>query len=244
MRIPRIGITCDRETAIDRRGCPSPRHLIGDDYVDSVTAAGGDPILVPNRDLSRVEAYLAIIDGLVISGGEFDVPPAFYREESRYGMGNLQQERSAWEQALLKAALANDMPVLGICGGMQLLNVHLGGTLYQDLSERPDTLKHEQPQDKHQPDHEVSVTEGSLLAEVTQTMRLEVNSTHHQLVREVPCLALICSIAPDGVIEAIEVPSHRFVLGVQWHPESLRAPAHQRIYGALIEAAKHGTTGQ
>ena len=235
---PRIGITCDFETVTDRRGAPSPRFIVPSAYVTAVARAGGDPILLPHVDPERAAAYLELLDGLVVAGGDFDIPPHYYGEEPRPGLGKLLEERSAFEHRLLTLALQRDLPVLGVCGGMQLLNVVLGGTLHQDLSERPGTAVHVQPHDKRQPAHAVKVTSGSLLARVTGATTLAVNSTHHQIVNALGPGLTACGIADDGVVEAIEAPRHRYALGVQWHPEVLAAPEHGAVYAGLIEACR------
>ena len=237
---PRIGITCDFETVTDRRGAPSPRFVAPAAYVAAVTKAGGDPILLPHVDPERAHAYLAILDGLVIAGGDFDIPPRYYGEEARLGLGKLLEERSAFEHRLLDLALQRDLPVLGVCGGMQLLNVVLGGTLHQDLTERPGTTVHVQPHDKRTPSHDVKVMAGSLLGRVTGAASIAVNSTHHQIINTVGKTLTASGIATDGVIEAIEGPQYRYALGVQWHPEVLSAPEHAAIYRGLVEACRAG----
>jgi putative glutamine amidotransferase len=129
------------------------------------------------------------------------------------------------------------VPVLGICGGMQLLAVELGGTLFQDVrSEVPGALDHEQRGDPRKPDHAVAVVPGTDLAAIVASDRLEVNSTHHQAVKD-PGRARICALAPDRIVEAIEVPG-KFALGVEWHPELLADPAHLALYRALVERAR------
>lgn len=235
---PRIGITCDFETITDRRGAPSPRFIVPAAYVAAVQKAGGDPLLLPHVDPARAASYLSILDGLVIAGGDFDIPPDYYGQVARPGLGKLLAERSAFERALTEAALAQDMPVLGVCGGMQLMNVVLGGTLHQDLAERPNTGVHVQPHDKREPAHAVDVASGSLLARLTGASRLQVNSTHHQIVHGLGRNVVATGIAEDGVIEAIESGGHGFALGVQWHPEVLRADEHLALYRGLVQAAR------
>ncbi len=235
---PRIGITCDFETITDRRGAPSPRFVVPAAYVSAVTRAGGDPLLLPHVAAERAAAYLELLDGLVVAGGDFDVPPAYYGQEPRPVLGKLLEERSSFERAILTLALERDLPVLGVCGGMQLLNVVLGGTLHQDLSERPGTGVHVQPHDKRQPAHAITVTAGSLLAKLTGASSIAVNSTHHQVVDAVGGVLRASGIAEDGVVEAIESTKHRYALGVQWHPEVLSSPEHAALYQGLVEASR------
>lgn len=239
-----IGITCDFETVTDRRGCPAPRYVVAEQYVRAVEAAGADSVLLPHVDANRAAGLIEHLDGLVISGGDFDVPPDYYGEEAHRHLGRLMEERSAFERALIEEALRRDMPTLGVCGGMQLLNVVLGGTLYQDQSLRPNTDLHEQPEDRRKPFHRAEVVDGTILSRVCGRSTLEINSTHHQIVRDLGRELIAAAIAPDGVIEAIEHTERRFVLGVQWHPEVLDAPEQQAIYTGLVESGSVESPGK
>jgi putative glutamine amidotransferase len=226
---PRIGVTLDLSG--DGR-----RYELGRAYADAVLAAGGLPILLPYAEPG---AYLALLDGLVVTGGAFDVPPSRYGEARREGCGPEKPERTDLEWALCEAALAGSLPVLGVCGGMQLLNVVRGGTLWQDLRADLGAAGHEQPPPKDRPHHGLQIVPGSLLARLVGPAPLDVNSTHHQAVREVGAGLLASARAPDGVVEAVEVPDHPFALGVQWHPEVLRAdPRQAAIYAGLVAAAR------
>jgi putative glutamine amidotransferase len=229
---PRIGLTLDAEE--------SPRrYLLGRAYVDAVLDAGGLPILLPHA-AEAAAAYLALLDGLVVTGGAFDVPPELYREAPRPGCGVTKPERTAFERDLLEAALAARMPVLGVCGGMQLLCVVRGGALYQDLPLDAGIRGHEQPAPKDAPSHEVAVQPGTHLAALVGAGPLTVNSTHHQAIREPGTGVLVSARAPDGVVEAIELPDLPFALGVQWHPEAVlrHEPRHAALYRGLVAAAR------
>jgi putative glutamine amidotransferase len=132
------------------------------------------------------------------------------------------------------------MPVLGVCGGMQLMNVVRGGTLHQDLAADLGVATHEQPAPKDVPSHDVDVAPGSQLAALLGAGRLAVNSTHHQAIRDPGAGVLVTARAPDGVVEAIELPDLAFALGVQWHPEAAAAhePRHAALYRGLVAAAR------
>ncbi|HEX9050498.1 MAG TPA: gamma-glutamyl-gamma-aminobutyrate hydrolase family protein [Anaeromyxobacter sp.] len=229
---PRIGLTLDVDDARTRYGLGTP-------YVDAVIAAGGLPILLPHAK-DAAAAYLALLDGLVVTGGAFDVPPELYGEPRRAVCGPTRPERTAFEKDLLEAALAARLPVLGVCGGMQLLNVVRGGTLHQDLAADADVRGHEQPAPKDVPSHEVAVAPGTLLADLVGAGPLRVNSTHHQAVRDPGQGVLVSARAADGVVEGIELPDLPFALGVQWHPEAAlrHEERHAAIYRGLVRAAR------
>lgn len=233
MKRPRIGITLDKDATGRRYELPAS-------YANAVLEAGGLPILLPHAS-DAAGAYLALIDGLVVSGGDFDIPPELYGEARRSGCRPSKAERTDFEKDLLEAALAARLPVLGVCGGMQLLDVVRGGTLYQDLALETGLSCHEQPPPKDAPSHDAVVVPGTLLAALTGEGVLKVNSTHHQAVKEPGSGVLVSARAPDGVIEGIELPDLRFALGVQWHPEATRSdPRHAAIYQGLVAAARDG----
>ena len=211
-------------------------------YAQAVFRAGGLPIVLPyTTDLACIEGYLDRVGGILVTGGAFDVPPDAYGDAPREGMGPLKPSRTAFESMLTRIALERNTPVLGICGGMQLLNVLLGGTLIQDIvRELPNANGHEQKHDRHQPHHPVEVRPGTLLSQLFGKGNLMVNSTHHQAPKTVGEKVVISAIAPDGVIEAIEAPSYAFALGVQWHPELLISslPIHLSLYKAFVHKAR------
>ena len=237
-RRPNIGITPDYH---DRPGLP-PLYELKAPYADAVLRAGGLPFILPYADEPTcVDQYLDRISGLLVTGGAFDIPPQAYGETPREGLGVLKQSRTVFETALMQAALRRNMPVLGICGGMQLLNVVLGGTLVQDiLREVENAQDHEQKHDKAQPSHPIEVKEGTVLAEILGKGQVMVNSTHHQAVKTTGEKVVVSALAPDGVVEAIEAPSQSFAVGVQWHPEMLIStmPLHLGLYKTFIHKAR------
>ena len=229
---PRIGVTLDVD---EDRG----RYFLGRAYVHAVLAAGGLPVLLPHAR-EAAGAYLALLDGLVVTGGAFDVPPELYGEARREVCGPTKPERTQFEKDVLEAALVARLPVLGVCGGMQLLNVVRGGTLHQDLAADLGVRGHEQPAPKDVPSHDVLVQAGTTLAALVGAGALRVNSTHHQAVRDPGAGVLVSARAPDGVVEAIELPDLPFALGVQWHPEAVlrHEPRNAALYGGLVQAAR------
>jgi putative glutamine amidotransferase len=162
-----------------------------------------------------------------------------YGDSETHATVSLKQGRTAAELAFLRGALARDIPVLGICGGQQLLAVALGGTLIQHIPDAvPDALAHEQKNPRHEPGHDVAIVAGSLLHRIVGASSMQVNSSHHQAVRTPGPQAAVNAAAPDGVVEGIECGQYRFCLGVQWHPEFHIDPGDRLIFQALIEAAR------
>jgi putative glutamine amidotransferase len=235
-KLPVIGITLDCE----QPGGYSkyPWYAIRQNYADAIVAAGGLPIALPH-DVSLAGAYLDRIDGLVVTGGAFDVDPTLYGAAERHATVTLKEGRTAAELALTKEALARDMPVLGICGGEQLLAVALGGTLIQHIPDAiTDALEHEQLNPRHEPGHPVAVRSGTLLHRIVGVAGMQVNSAHHQAVGSPGPFAVVNAVAPDDVIEGVEDTRFRFCLGVQWHPEFFIDPGDRRIFDALIAATR------
>jgi putative glutamine amidotransferase len=236
MAQPVIGLTLDHEPAGGWSNFPW--YAIRENYCTAVRDAGGLPMLLPHEP-AAAELYIARIDGLIVTGGGFDVDPALFGARSRHPTVTTKDRRTAFELAATRAAIAREMPLLGICGGQQLLNVALGGTLIQDIpDEVPGALPHRQTNPRNEPGHNIRIVAGTLLHRIAGTERLGVNSAHHQAVREAGPGVVVDAVAEDGVIEGIEDPRHRFCLGVQWHPEFAINEADRRIFRALIAAAK------
>lgn len=232
--LPAIGITLDSEQAGGYS--PFPWYALRQNYCDAVARAGGLPLPLPHEpDLA--EAYLDRIDGLVITGGAFDVDPGLFGAATRHATVTLKTRRTEFELALLRGALARDIPILGICGGQQLLNVALGGTLIQHIPDAvPGALAHEQTIPRDQPGHAVELVAGTKLAAIAGCLRLDVNSSHHQAVERVAPGCVVNARAPDGVVEGIEDPRRAFCLGVQWHPEFTLSAADAALFTAFIKA--------
>lgn len=240
MRKPVIGFTLDYENGSTKEGSYSkmPFYAIRENYCTAVSELGAIPYPLVH-DTALVEDFLDAIDGLIIIGGAFDVHPSLYGEHSMHDTVVLKENRTKFEWDITKGAIARNMPLLGICGGQQLLNVVLGGTLIQHI---PDTianaLPHEQPNPRTEAGHTVAVTEGTLLHRIACKTTIPVNSAHHQAVAKAAPDCIINAVAEDGVIEGIELPQsmHPFCLGVQWHPEYHISPADKAIFEAFLAA--------
>ena len=234
MKRPLIGVTLDAE----KPGGYSkfPWYALRQNYCEAVILAGGLPVALPHEP-ENATAYLDTLDGLVVTGGAFDVDPSLYGDADRHDTVVTKDRRTAFEMAMTRGALVRDMPVLGICGGQQLLHVALGGKLFQHIPDSvKDALAHEQPNPRDEPGHDVAVAKGTKLHAIVGTETLAVNSAHHQAARDEPDGVVVNARSPDGVIEGIEAPAYRFCLGVQWHPEFHISEGDRRLFRAFIEA--------
>ena len=231
---PLIGITCDYDSA------DPGKFWLREEYAAAVLEAGGMPVLLAPLAGLTVGDVAGKLSGFVITGGDFDIEPHYYGEAPLPGLGKLNPRRSGFELELVRWAFRNDLPVLGICGGMQTINVAFGGTLYQDISTQLPgaSLNHEQGRNTLA--HKVRIKPNTLLTGLLQKTETETNSSHHQGVKEVAPGLRASGTAPDGIIEAIENKDSRFMLGLQWHPESLYVndPLWLKIFEGLIGVAQ------
>jgi putative glutamine amidotransferase len=243
---PKIGVTAAlREETESISQNPSGRFVRTDlDYVKGVSEAGGVPVILsPSLSLRAAEALLDGLDGLLLSGGP-DLDPGYYGEGPIPELGTTIPEWDALEMALLRLALEQGMPIFGICRGMQILNVALGGTLYQDVPSQlgADVFNHWQTTPKCQVTHEVEVLDDSYLAKITDRQTVEVNSYHHQGIKGLADVLTVAARCADGVIEALESRyfSDRWIVGVQWHPEGMRdtESGHRNLFEAHVCAAE------
>lgn len=231
---PIIGFTLDHETK--QTYSKLPWYAIRENYFTALSTIGAVPIGLPH-ELDYVENYLRIISGLVVIGGDFDIPPHLYGDTTVHERVTTKDKRTAFEWAIAEKAIERNMPILGICGGQQLLNVVLGGTLIQHIPDAvPNCLAHEQPNPRHEVGHDIAIAEGSALHRILGCTTLGVNSAHHQAVASVGNGCIVSATAPDGVIEAIELPTHPFCIGVQWHPEYHVTQGDDRILEAFVAA--------
>lgn len=243
---PVIGVTAtlkeDVEQLADR---PLGRFVRADlDYVEGVVHAGGVPVVLPPVGERRAaEAVIGGLDGLLLSGGS-DLDPSYYDEKPLPELNVTLPERDEFEMALLGEALRRGIPIFGICRGLQVLNVALGGTLYQDLPSQlgRDILKHRQETPKWQATHEVEIHEGSWVGGITDSTSVKVNSYHHQAIKDLADGLRVSGRSTDGVIEAIESHdfSERWIIGVQWHAEAMRdaGAEHRNLFEAHVQAAE------
>jgi putative glutamine amidotransferase len=233
-------MSADLETRPTKRGPLVDALVLERPYSTRVLEGGGVPLICPvGLSDDDVDVVLDVVDGVVLTGGDFDVDPALFGETPHPSIGTLKPDRTAVEIALFRGAQRRGLPILGICGGMQLINVLLGGTLWQDLpSQHPSPVAHSQKQTKDLAGHSVGVVAGTALADLCGAGPLGVNSTHHQAIKAVAPDLIACAVADDGVVEGIEGGAGGpFLLGVQWHPESMFEDAHRAIYRGLIRAA-------
>ena len=234
MKKPVIGLVPIVDPAQNRYGMTPA-------YCKAVEGAGGLPLMLPlTADSDDLAQLVELCDGILFTGGP-DIHPARYGEETLPACGTIVPERDAMEDALLQAALAADKPVLGICRGIQVLNVSLGGTLWQDLpSQYGETVGHSQPEPYDQPCHAVTVLADTPLAALLGEGEIAVTSRHHQAIKELADPLRAMATSPDGLVEAVWMPGKRFVWGVQWHPESIfsTSPESQKLFAAFVEQCR------
>ena len=248
-RAPLIGVTADLSD-VPANGIESaqePTVFLPRRYCRAIQEVGGIPLILPpiasRNGLCRI---LQQVDGVLISGGNFDIHPSYYGETPIHALGVIKKDRTEFELELVDLALNRDFSLLGICGGAQTINVALGGSLYQDIaSQLPNAVKHEQGTKRDQGGHPVLIHSGTRLKQIVQKRILEVNTTHHQAVRRVGRGLVVNATAEDGLIEGLESSNHRFVLGVQWHPEILSRKNlfQRRIFSSFVSASKRSHRG-
>lgn len=240
---PVIGVTPDFNAG-DRKdmGGREPTYFLRARYIRAIEELGGVPLILPLVAAPAARRRLLDgVDGLLLTGSGPDLPPRLYGERQRYKFPLVSERRADFELDLVSQARDRDLPLLGICGGMQTVNVACGGSLFQDIpSQVQHALDHSQQKNAIYVSHPVAVTPKSLLRKIVDRATLMVNSSHHQSVKQVAPSLVASAVAPDGIVEAIESPQHRFLLAIQWHPEFLfeRHAAHRRLFEALLRAAR------
>lgn len=236
---PKIGVTSWHRN--DKDGLER-WEAIRDTYTGAIRAAGGLPVILPiaDDDPDALADYLEALDGLLFTGGE-DVAPAYYGEPVDERCQEPDRERDLFEIHLARAALAKETPTLGICRGLQLLNIAGGGTLYQDIACRPGTKPHHAAsfEERQKLVHAVRILPGSRLQKIMGVSESTVTSTHHQFVKDLaPGFQATAESVEDGVVEGIEYPKHPFLVAVQWHPERMYRDhaEHRALFEALVAA--------
>ncbi len=189
-------------------------------YMDGITEAGGIPIMLPlTADKDVIRQLLDTVDGILLTGGH-DVSPEIYGEEKLDDSLVCNKARDSMEKELLKQALEKDIPILGICRGIQFINAYLGGTLYQDLGKpHHSEIEHHQKPPYDVPAHEVNVLADTGLYRLLNADKISVNSYHHQAIKEASDVLKVMAVSEDGLTEAVELPGKKFVWALQWHPE-------------------------
>jgi len=230
---PLIGIGSD----VAHKDGQRDRAFVYTTYVDSLRRAGAVPVLIPPQPENARE-LIEDLDGLLLAGGD-DCDPAVYGETPHPSVEPMDPRRQANDFTLARAARERGIPTLGICLGVQVMNVAAGGTLIQDIASSIDTeIDHaSEPTDRHR--HEVFIEANTHLANILGARELNVNSSHHQAIGRVAESLRVTAHAPDGIVEGLEDPGHPFYVGVQWHPEDMaREESASALFGAFVEAAR------
>jgi len=238
LNAPLIGLTTTRNL---NNGC-NAQFSLGIDYSNSVLRAGGIPVLIPlGQPEEQLEQLISRLDGMIFSGGG-DILPDHYHGTQHPLVSYVDEDRDRVEFLLFKQILSRKMPFFGICRGFQVINVALGGTLYEDiLDQKPGSLRHQ-----YHPDyardylaHPVKIEADSKLAKITADLEVNVNSFHHQGIRQLASELRATAYAPDGIVEGIEMIDYPYGLAVQWHPENLYAyPKMRALFEAFVETAR------
>ena len=243
---PLIGVSTS-EVRIAERVTPTPEGeppdremALGLKYLRAIEAAGGIPVVMPPLHLDAVQPLLDRLNGVCLSGGP-DLDPAEYATSRHPKLGPTEPDLDRFELAIARAADARGLPILAICRGMQAINVARGGTLIQHLPDRPDaSIAHRQKLSGDRVVHAVDIEPGTQLHGILGRRRVRVNSFHHQAVRKLGRGLHAVAWAPDDVVEGIEAPGSRFLVGVQWHAECLadRRPQQAALFEAFVDAAR------
>ena len=239
MPTPVIGLTTNN----DQNKYGFPVSSLAHKYISALIEAGGAPVLIPSgQTVDARQSLFGRLDGLLLTGGG-DIAIERYNGEFHPHVESVDPERDALEFALLLAAAESGKPFLGICRGFQVVNVALGGTLYTHIQDQfPGALKHDFDSGSQRQflAHEVKVEDGSRLAGILNETRFNVNSLHHQGVKDLSPAIRPTAFATDGLVEAVELPGHPFGMAVQWHPEWLTdQPASRRLFRAFVDAASN-----
>ncbi|MBA3261676.1 MAG: gamma-glutamyl-gamma-aminobutyrate hydrolase family protein [Thermoleophilaceae bacterium] len=241
---PLVGVsTSEVRSAGDRelvaQGEPPRTELaLGERYLEALRAAGAIPVILAPVGTEAIDSLLGRLDAVCLSGGP-DLHPSAYGVLPHPELGPTEPELDRFELELARAAVTRGLPVLGICRGMQVLNVALGGSLHQHLPDLDGGLNHRQECISGEPSHRVTLARASRLTKVIGRRYVEVNSFHHQALHALGRGLAVAGRSPDGIVEAVEAPGRRFTFGVQWHAECLvDRPEHLSLFRGLVRAAR------
>lgn len=243
MKKPLIGITCYLDYDDPKRKYP---FVFAFDYAKrqyslAIQDFGGVPLILPNIErLDLVDYYVRTLDGLLLSGGG-DFHPSFFQERIKAKNLSIKIERDRFEMALAKKALGKKLPILGICRGFQVINIVLGGTVFQDLSLRKEKTLNHKPEKviRFKRRHKVRIKEDSKLYSIVKQKEILVNTSHHQIIKDVAPGLSASAWSEDRVIEALEGKGKGFLIGVQWHPEAmLKHPSSRALFRAFVKACR------
>lgn len=235
MKKPIIGILLDKEVKGDYSDYPY--FVLREHYFDAIYKAGGLPVALPIV-AEAVDEFIDVVDGLLLPGGDYDIPPGFYGETEIHDTVVTKEDRLDFDCAVTQKFLDADKPILGICLGEQLLAAMHGGTLIQDIPTEIGSAINHYENLRAEAAHEIIIEEGTILHNIVGIKTLGINSHHHQAVKEVSDKLVVSAKSPDGVIEAIEVKGQKFCIGLQWHPEYLNTPEELKIFKAFISACQ------
>jgi len=234
MKKPLIALTLDYETT--KGYSKYPWYAIRENYFTSIEESGGIGVGIPHN-ITDIISLLYKIDGLVITGGNFDIDPNKFGETSVHQTVKLKENRTNFELLAAEIMLNQNKPVLGICGGEQLINVLYKGSLIQHIpDEIKNPIEHEQKNPRHEPGHSVRIKDNTKLHSIISTNDIMVNSAHHQAIKNPGNGLIVNALSEDGIIEGIEDPTKNFCIGVQWHPEFFIQGADIKLLKAFINA--------
>lgn len=214
-----------------------PWYALRQNYSEVVAKAGGIPVFI-GHDAESLQDYLNVLDGILLTGGNFGTPDEVFTTGVKGSVDAVKFPRSYIEFKLVQEAYARDIPILGICAGMQNMNAAMGGTLYQSLKESLGTPIEHKNEIRDKPNHSIDIIPDSVLYNITKAKSLEVNSNHQAGIKQVASVFIVNAYAPDGVIEGFEAPNKRFCMGVMWHPEFLLSSEEAAIWKAFVKQAE------
>lgn len=221
----------------------SHMHFTNHDNIAAIQEAGGMPVILPYvSDATLIDQAANLIDGLYLTGGN-DIDPTLFGEEPHPNLGEINPVRDDYEMAIIKKMLNMNKPILGVCKGCQMINIAMGGDMYQDIYTQMENtlLQHGQKAPAEHGSHYMDIQENSLLHNIIGENRIKVNSRHHQANRNPGKVIVHSGLATDGVVEAMESTHHSFVLGLQWHPENMAVKGNEhakKIFTSFIKACQ------